>query len=51
MTATHHEHVGPIRDISAETIVEAARLVQTGLWYSLATSRFPGMPLFPDSVM
>lgn len=41
------EHVGKIKDISAEQIVEAARLVEKGRYYSLATSRFPGMPLFP----
>lgn len=41
------EHVGPIRDIPAAKIVEAARLVEGGRCYSLATSRFPGMPLFP----
>jgi kynurenine formamidase len=42
-----HIEVGPIRDIPAAAVVEAARLVQRGRWYSLATSRFPGMPLFP----
>lgn len=41
------QEVGKAKDISAETIVEAARLVKEGKWYSLATSRFPGMPLFP----
>jgi len=40
-------HVGPIRDIPPEKIVEAARFVKEGRRYSLATSRFPGMPLFP----
>lgn len=44
---TEYEHVGPIKDIRPATIVEAARLVKEGRWYSLATSRFPGMPLFP----
>ena len=39
--------VGPIRDIPAAKIVEAAQLVRAGRSYSLATSRFPGMPLFP----
>ncbi len=39
--------VGPIRDIPAEQMVDAARFVQRGKGYSLATSRFPGMPLFP----
>lgn len=39
--------VGPVRDIPAEKIVEAAQSVKEGRWYSLATSRFPGMPLFP----
>lgn len=47
MTTTDHEHVGPIKDMRPDSIVEAARLVQEGRWYSLATSRFPGMPLFP----
>jgi kynurenine formamidase len=47
MTTTEYEHVGPIKDISAQTMVEAARLVTEGRAYSLATSRFPGMPLFP----
>ncbi|MEE9298711.1 MAG: cyclase family protein [Acidimicrobiia bacterium] len=44
---TEYEHVGPIKDIPFTAIVEAARLVEEGRWYSLATSRFPGMPLFP----
>jgi kynurenine formamidase len=39
--------VGPIEDIPAQKIVEAAQSVKEGRWYSLATSRFPGMPLFP----
>lgn len=39
--------VGPAGDIAPQTIVEAARLVREGRWYSLAASRFPGMPLFP----
>lgn len=47
MTTTDHEHVGPIKGIRPQTIVEAASLVREGRWYSLATSRFPGMPLFP----
>jgi kynurenine formamidase len=47
MTATDHEHVGRIKDIPTESILAASRLVQEGRWYSLATSRFPGMPLFP----
>ena len=41
------EHVGPIKDIPASAIVDSARLVREGRFYSLATSRFPGMPLFP----
>ena len=40
-------HVGPIRHLPAEQVVAAARLVKEGRRYSLATSRFPGMPLFP----
>lgn len=39
--------VGPIKDIPQQKIVEAARFVKEGKQYSLATSRFPGMPLFP----
>lgn len=39
--------VGPVRDIPAMKMVEAAQSVKEGRWYSLATSRFPGMPLFP----
>ena len=45
MTAVRE--VGPIVDIPAAKIVEAARLVKQGRWFSLAASRFPGMPLFP----
>jgi len=41
------EHVGPVKDMPAEKVVEAARMVKEGRSYSLATSRFPGMPLFP----
>ena len=41
------EHVGPIKDLPAGKVVEAAQLVKEGRSYSLATSRFPGMPLFP----
>lgn len=42
-----YSEVGPIKDIPAAKIVEAAQSVKEGRWYSLATSRFPGMPLFP----
>jgi kynurenine formamidase len=41
------QHVGPVKDLPASQVVEAARMVKEGRWYSLATSRFPGMPLFP----
>ena len=41
------EHVGPVKDMPAEKVVEAAQMVKEGRSYSLATSRFPGMPLFP----
>jgi kynurenine formamidase len=41
------EHVGPVKDMPAEKVVEAAQMVKQGRAYSLATSRFPGMPLFP----
>ncbi|NIA24070.1 MAG: cyclase family protein [Gammaproteobacteria bacterium] len=44
---TVYEEVGPIANMPAGKIVEAARLVKEGRWFSLATSRFPGMPLFP----
>jgi kynurenine formamidase len=44
---SNYSEVGPIKDIPAHKIVEAAQSVQEGRWYSLATSRFPGMPLFP----
>jgi kynurenine formamidase len=39
--------VGPIGDLPADRIVEAARLVRAGRAYSLAATRYPGMPLFP----
>ena len=39
--------VGPIKDMPAAKVVEAAGFVKEGRHYSLATSRFPGMPLFP----
>ena len=42
-----YQHVGPIKNLPAGAVVEAARLVTEGRSYSLATSRFPGMPLFP----
>jgi kynurenine formamidase len=38
---------GRASQMPTEMIVEAARLVREGKHYSLATSRFPGMPLFP----
>jgi kynurenine formamidase len=41
------QEVGKAGNIPAQTMLEAARLVQRGELYSLATSRFPGMPLFP----
>lgn len=44
---SNYTEVGPVGDIPAGKIVEAAQSVQEGRWYSLATSRFPGMPLFP----
>jgi len=44
---TVYEEVGPIANMPGGKIVEAARLVRQGRWFSLATSRFPGMPLFP----
>lgn len=44
---TTYKEVGPIGEIPAQKIVEAAQFVKDGRSYSLATSRFPGMPLFP----
>jgi len=44
---TTYKEVGPIADIPAQKLVEAAQLVKEGRSYSLAASRFPGMPLFP----
>jgi kynurenine formamidase len=41
-----YDEVGPIGDIPPEQAVQAARLVRQGRLFSLATSRFPGMPLF-----
>ena len=41
------DHVGPVKNMPAGKIVEAAQMVKEGRSYSLATSRFPGMPLFP----
>lgn len=41
------QEVGRIKDIPPQTVIEAAGIVEQGMWYSLATSRFPGMPLFP----
>lgn len=39
--------VGRIGDLPPEQVVRAARLVREGRQYSLAATRFPGMPLFP----
>lgn len=47
MTDAQSGEIGPAGDIDSQMIVEAARLVRKGRWYSLATARFPGMPLFP----
>lgn len=47
MTDAQSGEIGPAGDKDPQTIVEAARLVREGRWYSLATARFPGMPLFP----
>lgn len=38
---------GPAGDVPAEQRVRAAGMVRTGRQYSLAATRFPGMPLFP----
>lgn len=47
MTSPEPGEVGPAGDVTPRSIVEAARLVKEGKWYSLAAARFPGMPLFP----
>jgi kynurenine formamidase len=39
--------VGPIARLPRDRLVEAARLVREGRTYSLAATRYPGMPLFP----
>jgi kynurenine formamidase len=46
MTVNSYEEVGPVGNTPPEQAVEAARLVKQGRLFSLATSRFPGMPLF-----
>jgi kynurenine formamidase len=45
MTTT--PRVGPAGAVPAEQRVRAAAMVRTGRQYSLAATRFPGMPLFP----
>jgi kynurenine formamidase len=42
-----YQEVGPIAGLPAAKVVEAARLVKQGRCFSLAVSRYPGMPLFP----
>ena len=44
---TEYRHVGPVKDIPPAAMVAAAQMVTQGKYYSLAASRFPGMPLFP----
>jgi kynurenine formamidase len=39
--------IGPVAALPAEQIVRAAGLVREGRMYSLAATRYPGMPLFP----
>ena len=39
--------IGPIGGLPRDRIVAAARLVREGRTYSLAATRYPGMPLFP----
>ena len=39
--------IGPIARLPRDRLVEAARLVREGRTYSLAATRYPGMPLFP----
>lgn len=38
---------GPAAEVPPEQVARAARLVRQGRTYSLAATRFPGMPLFP----
>lgn len=47
MTGPNPGEAGRASQLPRKSIVEAARLVKEGRQYSLATSRFPGMPLFP----
>jgi kynurenine formamidase len=48
VTTTQRDgRVGPAGHIPAAQRVRAAGLVRTGQQYSLAATRFPGMPLFP----
>ena len=47
MTGPKPGEAGRASQLPQQSIVEAARLVKEGRQYSLATSRFPGMPLFP----
>jgi len=47
MTGPNPGEAGRASQLPRQSIVEAARLVKEGRQYSLATSRFPGMPLFP----
>jgi kynurenine formamidase len=42
-----NREVGPIARLPRERLVQAARLVREGRAYSLAATRYPGMPLFP----
>lgn len=44
---TIDNEVGPAGQFEADDIVRAAQMVKEGRHYSLATTRFPGMPLFP----
>jgi len=39
--------VGPVEAMPDSARLEAARMVHSGRTYSLAATRFPGMPLFP----
>jgi kynurenine formamidase len=44
---TTHSEIGPIGGLPPDQIVRAAGLVRDGRMVSLATARYPGMPLFP----
>ena len=42
-----NKEIGPVSAVTAEQIIAASGLVRSGRVVSLASARFPGMPLFP----